>query len=108
TQNWITRPMREEAPIKEATTVYTDAGKKSRTAAATWFRDGTWNHHILKARSDDSLQTLELLAVVWTLGHFEEPLNIVTDSLYVAGIIQRIEDAAIRKVENRRLFELFV
>ncbi|KFP60426.1 hypothetical protein N322_00031, partial [Cariama cristata] len=35
-----------------------------------------------------------------------EELNIVTDSMYVAGIVNRIEDARIKEVQNLRLFEL--
>lgn len=55
-----------------------------------------------------SLQTLELTAVVWAvLQWHDQNLNIVTDSLYVAGILQRIEDARIKEVQNPRLYELF-
>lgn len=34
------------------------------------------------------------------------PLNVVTDSLYVAGLVARIEDAQIRDIQNERLFDL--
>ncbi|KFP23492.1 hypothetical protein N325_08510, partial [Colius striatus] len=54
-----------------------------------------------------SLQTLELFTVVWALEMWWcKPLNIVTDSFYVAGIAQRIEDARIKDVRNRCLFDL--
>ncbi|RLV63266.1 hypothetical protein DV515_00018445, partial [Chloebia gouldiae] len=65
----------------------------------------------LRRRSPDlpiDFSTLELLAVVWAMLNFKGPLNVVTDSLYVAGVVERIEDAAIRQVQNQRLFELFI
>ncbi|KFW75140.1 hypothetical protein N305_04483, partial [Manacus vitellinus] len=54
-----------------------------------------------------SLQTLELLAVVRVLASMNRPLNIVTDSFYVAGVVNRIEGALIKEVQNKRLFQLF-
>ncbi|NXA79825.1 POK19 protein, partial [Thryothorus ludovicianus] len=108
TLQWIVCPKREKSPISDALTVYTDAGKKSRTAAITWQDEGTWKHKILQAKEEDTLQTLELWAVVWAMLVFKEPLNIVTDSLYVAGVVERIEDALIKEVKNRRLLELFM
>ena len=106
--HWIEQPKRQQAPIPNAITVYTDAGKKSQTAAITWQEDNTWKHEILKATAQDTLQTLELLAVVWAMVKFNGPLNIVTDSMYVAGIVARIEDAEVREVQNKRLYELFL
>ncbi|NWS86529.1 PO113 protein, partial [Toxostoma redivivum] len=109
-QDWdfITKPLREEQPIPEATTIFTDAGKKSRKAAATWKEGTQWCHKILQAHPEDSLQTLELLAVVWVLSEFKGPINVVTDSFYVAGVVQRIEDASIKEICNKRLFDLLM
>ncbi|NWX38703.1 POK19 protein, partial [Notiomystis cincta] len=106
--DWITRPLREDTPIPAALTAYTDAGKKSRTATVTWHQKDIWKHKILQAEERDSLQTLELLAVVWALTNLKEPLNIVTDSLYVAGVVARIEDSSIKEVQNKRLCELLL
>ncbi|KFP92421.1 hypothetical protein N311_00597, partial [Apaloderma vittatum] len=53
-------------------------------------------------------QTLELLAVVWAACMFTGPLNLVTDSLYVAGVTARGELADIKEVKNQRLFELLL
>ncbi|KGL85113.1 hypothetical protein N309_13388, partial [Tinamus guttatus] len=54
-----------------------------------------------------SLQTLELAAVVWAVLRWQnERLNLVTDSLYVAGIVTRIEGARVWDVKNPRLNEL--
>ncbi|XP_014108302.1 PREDICTED: endogenous retrovirus group K member 11 Pol protein-like [Pseudopodoces humilis] len=54
------------------------------------------------------LQTLELTAVAWALSHWRDSkLNIVSDSLYVVGVVQRIEDALIKPPDNKRLCQLF-
>uniref|UniRef100_A0A8B9GBW3 Uncharacterized protein n=1 Tax=Amazona collaria TaxID=241587 RepID=A0A8B9GBW3_9PSIT len=106
--NWVVRPLREDTPISDAVTVFTDAGKRSRKAAITWQEQGCWNHKLLDADPADSLQTLELLAVVWAVINFEGPVNVVADSLYVAGVGARIEDAAIKEVNNKRLYELLL
>ncbi|KGL84205.1 hypothetical protein N309_00498, partial [Tinamus guttatus] len=57
---------------------------------------------------EDSLQTLELLAVTWAVTHLEGPLNVVSDSLYVVGVASRIEDASVKEVSNKRLYQLFL
>ncbi|RLV86640.1 hypothetical protein DV515_00015839 [Chloebia gouldiae] len=38
----------------------------------------------------------------------KEPLNVVSDSLYVVGVVQRIEDALLRRTQNQHLGELFL
>lgn len=37
-----------------------------------------------------------------------DPLNIITDSLYVAGVVTRIEQADIKDLRNQRLMELLL
>ncbi|NXS90479.1 POK6 protein, partial [Erpornis zantholeuca] len=106
--SWITKPLRENKPIKDALTAFTDAGKKSHRAAVVWKNKDRREEKVLEANPADSLQTLELLAVIWALTNLPDPLNVVTDSLYVAGVVQRIEDASIKEVQNRRLYELFL
>ena len=52
-----------------------------------------------------STQIVELAAAVRAFELFSrEPLNIVTDSAYVTGIIQRLESAFIWEVDNKQLF----
>uniref|UniRef100_A0A8B9U0M2 Uncharacterized protein n=1 Tax=Anas zonorhyncha TaxID=75864 RepID=A0A8B9U0M2_9AVES len=106
-QAWITQPKRSDSPLADAVTVFTDAGKRSKSAAITWKDEQGWQHQILKGQDNDSLQTLELYAVVWTFIKWKDaPLNVVSDSLYVVGIANRIEDSALRDVKNERLAEL--
>ncbi|NXN46693.1 POK6 protein, partial [Rhinoptilus africanus] len=105
--SWILRPKRREQPLTNAITVFTDAGRRSRRAAATWCEDSQWKSKLLSATAGDSLQTLELAAVVWAFKEWiNQELNIVSDSLYVVGIVTRIEDARIKELHNERLFEL--
>jgi len=55
--------------------------------------------------AEGSAQILELLAVVEVLKRWpQQPLNIVIDSLYVIGIVQRLHFAFIGKIQNSLLF----
>lgn len=106
-QGWISRPKGSPQPVADAITVFTDAGKCSRTAAVTWKDEHGWQHQILQAQKEDSLQTLELFAVVWAFVKWKDvPLSVVSDSLYVVGIANRIEDSSLREVQNGRLVQL--
>ncbi|NXW95882.1 POK6 protein, partial [Alopecoenas beccarii] len=97
-QGWLCIPKRSTQPLVNARTIFTDAGKRSRKAAVTWKEEGEWSHKILDACPEDSLQTLELLAVVWAMTTWlHEPVNVITDSLYVANVTSRIEDAEIKE-----------
>ncbi|NXJ16815.1 POK19 protein, partial [Odontophorus gujanensis] len=105
---WIEIPKFQLSPISDGITVFTDAGKRSHTAAITWQEKGQWHHKILAGQSNDSLQTLELAAVVWVISNFLDPLNVVSDSLYVVGIVQRVEASLIKEVNNKRLHTLLI
>ncbi|KFU96956.1 hypothetical protein N339_11865, partial [Pterocles gutturalis] len=51
----------------------------------------------------------ELSAVIWALSRWlGTPLNVVTDSLYVAGVVPRFEDALLRETSNLKLGKLFL
>ncbi|NWZ39518.1 POK19 protein, partial [Brachypodius atriceps] len=105
--HWLERPLCSLKPV-EGRTVFTDASGKTQKAVCVWQQRGKWLQHLIKSEVGDSLQTLELRAVCWALQTWnKEPLNVVSDSLYVVGVVQRIEDALIRKTQNQRLGELF-
>ncbi|NXX71983.1 POK11 protein, partial [Spizella passerina] len=106
--DWVVKPLRSEQPIAGGITAFTDAGKKSRKAAITWKDGSQWKQKIIGATAEDSLQTLELLAVIWALSELHGSLNVVTDSYYVAGVARRIEDASVKEVQNKRLYELLL
>ncbi|NXN14057.1 POK18 protein, partial [Indicator maculatus] len=49
---------------------------------------------------------VELNAVVRVCQKWSEPLNLITDSAYVAGIVQRAEAAVLKEISNSQLFTL--
>jgi len=101
---WLEKSRGQEKPLAKGVTVYTDAGKKLRKAVCVWQEGGQWCHHMIQGQDEDSLQTLELTAVIWALTDWlSEPLNVVTDSLYVAGVVPRVADALLRETVNPRL-----
>ena len=52
---------------------------------------------------DESPQIVELAAVAFQI-FSEQKLNIITDSLYVTGIIPQIEGSFLKEVKNPALF----
>ena len=90
-QRWLSRPKVSDRPI-DGMSVYSDAGKRTCKAACTWLEAGKWQSHILEGVKGDFLQTLELAAVAWALTRWRDQcVNIVSDVLYVVGVVLRIE-----------------
>ncbi|NWY58388.1 POK7 protein, partial [Chionis minor] len=88
-------------------TVFTDASKNSHQASYVWHHNGQWHSQRLTGEVTDSLQTLELYAVREVFKNWSaEPVNIVCDSLYVVGIVQQLERAVLKEVNNHRLSQL--
>ncbi|NXT30548.1 POK6 protein, partial [Syrrhaptes paradoxus] len=107
-QDWLSRPKISNRPLTGAVTVFTDAGKKSKKAAFVWHEGNQWRQQLIDGQPHDSLQTLELAAIVHVfLKWMHTPLNVVSDSLYAVGVVQRIEDALLKEVRNQRLNLLF-
>lgn len=105
---WRTVPQLSPRPVV-GRTVYTDAGAVSKRAVCVWYESGTWENHLITGSTGDTLQTLELSAVVWACQRWmREPINIVSDSLYVVNVVNRIEDALIRQTKKDRLLSLFL
>ncbi|KAF1484364.1 Endogenous retrovirus group K member 11 Pol protein, partial [Pygoscelis antarcticus] len=106
---WLEKPKVVGRPIPGGITVYTDAGKRSKRAVCVWYEAGKWHRQFQVGQEGDTLQTLELTAVIWALEHWLNfPLNVVSDSLYVVGLIPRIQDALIKEASNPRLGKLFI
>ncbi|NWY95468.1 POK19 protein, partial [Loxia curvirostra] len=55
---------------------------------------------------EGSPQIAELAAVVRAFCKFQQPINLVTDSAYVAGIAERAEHALLKHVKTKNLFDL--
>ncbi|NXF74831.1 POK6 protein, partial [Sclerurus mexicanus] len=56
---------------------------------------------------EGSSQIAELSAVVRAFHLFPQPLNLVSDSAYVVGVVSRIENGYLRELSNQKLFTLF-
>ncbi|NXI39213.1 POK8 protein, partial [Galbula dea] len=107
-QQWLQQPKVVQQSL-EGLTVYMDAGKRRKKAACIWQEGSSWKSHTMDGDMHDSLQTLELTAVAWALTQWrDQKLNIVSDSLYMVGVLQHIENTLIKPPNNKRLCQLFL
>ncbi|NXO46071.1 POK11 protein, partial [Locustella ochotensis] len=91
----------------EAVTVFTDGSGSSHKSVMTWKdpRTQKWESDVRVV--EGSPQIAELAAVVRAFERFrDQPLNLVTDLAYVAGVAMRAEHAFLKEVSNRNLYNL--
>ncbi|NWY40060.1 POK6 protein, partial [Sylvia atricapilla] len=99
---WLSRQ-----PV-EGLTVFTDASWKNSKAALTWQENKEWLSEILEGPGD-SPHVLELHAVIRVFEKWpNDPINTVSDSLYVVGVVEGIERALLKEAQNRQLWQLFL
>lgn len=92
-------------PIKSARTVFTDGSKNY--GVVTWFEGGDWKAKFTPEQT--SAQRSELAAVILALKiHAHEPINLIIDSLYVFGLLNRIEGSYISPNLDSDLWGLFI
>ncbi|NXI39499.1 POK11 protein, partial [Galbula dea] len=97
------KQLRSRVPV-QGLTIFTNGSGKTGKAVITWKDDSGWPN--LTSSVEGSPQLVELQAVTMAFQKFPDvPLNIVTDSSYVADITQRM-DKALLKVSNPVLFKL--
>ncbi|NXP43360.1 POK18 protein, partial [Leiothrix lutea] len=101
----IPREKRSRRPLK-ALTVFTDASGASHKSVMTWRNPQTQRWEADVEFVEGSPQVAELAAVVRAFEKFSEPINLVTDSAYVAGVVSRAEQAVLKEIENEHLFRL--
>ncbi|NXO16522.1 POK19 protein, partial [Oriolus oriolus] len=104
--NLVPKEMRSQKPVK-GLTVFTDASGASKKSVLTWKDPQTqqWEKDVTFV--DSSPQIAELHAVVRAFEMFlDDPINIITDSAYVAGVVSRAEHAVLKEVSNPSLFHL--
>lgn len=91
-------------PIPNAVTVVTEGSGKTHRTVVIWCMTALqWRSDVHTV--DRSTQVVELAAVARAFQIFaEQKLNIITDSLYVTGIIQQIEGSSLKEVNNPALF----
>ncbi|NXP34437.1 POK6 protein, partial [Leiothrix lutea] len=101
----IAREKRSWRPLK-ALTVFTDASGASHKLVMTWRNPQTQHWEADVEFVEGSPQAAELAAVVRTFEKFSEPINLVTNSAYVAGVVSRVEQAVLKEIKNEYLFRL--
>lgn len=97
------KPMLSEVPL-DAITLFTDGSGKTHRSVITWQNPTTktWESDIQTV--EGSPQIVELAAVVRVFQLFHEPLNLITDSAYVANIVKRIEGSLLKDVHKKDLY----
>ncbi|RMC20410.1 hypothetical protein DUI87_01260 [Hirundo rustica rustica] len=101
----IPREKRSRRPLK-ALAVFTDASRASHKLVMTWRNPQTQRWEADVEFVEGSPQVAELAAVVRAFEKFSEPINLVTDSAYVAGVVSRVEQAVLKEIDNEHLFRL--
>lgn len=96
---------RSRRPLK-ALTVYTDASGASHKSVMTWRNPQTQHWEADVEFVAGSPQIAELAAVVRAFEKFSEPINLVTDSAYVAGVVSRAEQAVLKEIGDGQLHRL--
>lgn len=91
--------------LKELT-VFTDASGASHKLVMTWRNPQTQHWEADVAFVEESPQVAELATIVRVFERFLEPINLVTDSAYVAGVVSRAEQAILKDIQNEQLFRL--
>ncbi|KAK4810583.1 hypothetical protein QYF61_007320 [Mycteria americana] len=100
----VARPRCSPVPVS-GITVFTNGSGKTGRAVIVWKEEEHWKEEIHVVQGTP--QIVELVAVIKAFQRWSEPLNIVTDSQYVCGVVQRLEKAWLKHVNNEQLFSLF-
>ncbi|NWV24582.1 POK19 protein, partial [Origma solitaria] len=90
----------------QTVTLFTDGSGSSGKSVITWQDPSTqaWESDVEIVQG--SPQVAELAAVVRAFERFSEPFNLVTDSVYVAGIVSRVEGAWLAGSTNEDIQKL--
>ncbi|NXG80658.1 POK19 protein, partial [Baryphthengus martii] len=95
------KQLNQSSPVN-GPTVFTDGSGRTGKAAIVWKDGPQWQHQV--EYQDGSPQVVELRAMTMAFQAFPGPVNIVTDSAYVAGLVQRLDKAVLGHVSNEKLF----
>ncbi|RMC12128.1 hypothetical protein DUI87_11263 [Hirundo rustica rustica] len=90
----------------EALTVFTDASRRSHKSVLTWRDPQTQQWEADIAEVAGSPQVAELAAVIRAFERFSAPFSLVTDSMYVVGVLSRAEKTILQEVSNSALIQL--
>ncbi|KAK4805577.1 hypothetical protein QYF61_009342 [Mycteria americana] len=95
----VARPRCSPVPVSGITVFTNGSGKTVRAVIEHWKEEV----HVVQGTP----QIVELVAVIKAFQKWSEPLNIVTDSQYVCGVVQQLEKAWLKHVNNEQLFSSF-
>ncbi|NXH27523.1 POK8 protein, partial [Myiagra hebetior] len=102
----VPKLFRSNRPLR-ALMVFTNGSGASHRSVLTWRNSQTseWEKYVEVV--EGSPQIAELSAMVRAFERFQkEPINIVTDSAYVAGVVERGEQSVLKEVPNPKLYDL--
>ncbi|NXB94357.1 POK8 protein, partial [Vidua chalybeata] len=91
------RMFKSKTPIPGALTVFTDGSGRSHKSVITWKDPDSQKWESDVQLVEGSPQIAELAAVMRAFKKFQQPLNVVTDSAYVAGVAERAEGALLKE-----------
>ncbi|RMC21303.1 hypothetical protein DUI87_02164 [Hirundo rustica rustica] len=103
--NLIPKEKQSCKPLK-ALIIFTDASGRSHKSLTTWKDPQTQQWETDVEIVEGSPQVAELATVVRVFKRFSEPINIVTDLAYVAGVVSRAENAVLKEVSHLVIFNL--
>lgn len=90
-----------------ALTIFTDGSGASHKSVVTWRNPQTSEWESDVEVIEGSPQIAELAAVVRAFKRFsEQSISVVTDSAYVAGVVERAEHSMLKEVSNPKLYSL--
>ncbi|NXE02441.1 POK11 protein, partial [Chaetorhynchus papuensis] len=90
----------------DALTVFTDGSGASCKSVVTWRDPQTKKLKKDVQKVEGSPQVAELAAGFRAFERFSEPFNLVSDSVYVAGVVSRAEQATLKEVKNPAIYSL--
>ncbi|TRZ22673.1 hypothetical protein HGM15179_004518 [Zosterops borbonicus] len=104
----VERPKVVDHPLVKGLTIFTDASGRTGKYGCAWLQDGHWETIILQ-QNNTSVQVLELQAVALAMTTFDSaPVNLITDSNYAAGLVNRLDQAIIGHVGNMAIKSLLI
>lgn len=98
-------PKLSQHPVK-GPTAFTDGGGKSGKAGVVWREGNEWKTHVVHC--EGSVQKVELQTVTEAFKlRSNVSVNIICDSLYVVGVVQRMETAILKHCKQEDLYQQF-
>ncbi|NXH37553.1 POK11 protein, partial [Dicaeum eximium] len=106
TFNLAPKIMQSKTPL-DALNCFIDGSGKSKKSVVLWRDPDTHEWESDVTVIEGSAQICELAACVRAFKRFNnQALNLITDSAYVAGVVQRAENSVLKEIENLNLFKL--